>query len=44
VSINVDGVVFGVRRLDRVMPTGSTIIVTRRSPASSRSPTTRSTA
>jgi NAD(P)-dependent dehydrogenase (short-subunit alcohol dehydrogenase family) len=28
VGVNVDGVVFGVRRLDRVMPTGSTIIVT----------------
>lgn len=28
VSVNVDGVVFGVRRLDRVMPKGSTIIVT----------------
>jgi NAD(P)-dependent dehydrogenase (short-subunit alcohol dehydrogenase family) len=28
VSVNVDGVVFGVRRLDRVMPRGSTIIVT----------------
>ena len=28
VSVNVDGVVFGVRRLDRVMPTGSTIVVT----------------
>jgi NAD(P)-dependent dehydrogenase (short-subunit alcohol dehydrogenase family) len=28
VAVNVDGVVFGVRRLDRVMPTGSTIIVT----------------
>ena len=27
-AVNVDGVVFGVRRLDRVMPTGSTIIVT----------------
>ena len=27
-GVNVDGVVFGVRRLDRVMPTGSTIIVT----------------
>ncbi|MGZ8717507.1 MAG: SDR family NAD(P)-dependent oxidoreductase, partial [Gaiellaceae bacterium] len=28
VRANVDGVVYGVRRLDRVMPTGSTIIVT----------------
>jgi len=28
VGVNVDGVVFGVRRLDRVMPMGSTIIVT----------------
>ena len=28
VAVNVDGVVFGVRRLDRVMPTGSTIVVT----------------
>ena len=28
VGVNVDGVVFGVRRLDRVMPTGSTIIAT----------------
>lgn len=28
VGVNVDGVVFGVRRLDRVMPPGSTIIVT----------------
>ena len=28
VSVNVDGVVFGVRRLDRVMPMGSAIIVT----------------
>lgn len=28
VSVNVDGVVFGVRRLDRVMPRGSTIVVT----------------
>jgi NAD(P)-dependent dehydrogenase (short-subunit alcohol dehydrogenase family) len=28
VGVNVDGVVFGVRRLDRVMPRGSTIIVT----------------
>ena len=27
-GVNVDGVVFGVRRLDRVMPRGSTIIVT----------------
>ena len=27
-SVNVDGVVFGVRRLDRVMPRGSTIVVT----------------
>lgn len=27
-GVNVDGVVFGVRRLDRVMPKGSTIIVT----------------
>ena len=27
-GVNVDGVVFGVRRLDRVMPTGSTIVVT----------------
>ena len=26
--MNVDGVVFGVRRLDRVMPKGSTIVVT----------------
>ena len=28
VGVNVDGVVFGVRRLSRVMPKGSTIIVT----------------
>lgn len=28
IGVNVDGVVFGVRRLDRVMPKGSTIIVT----------------
>ena len=28
VGVNVDGVVYGVRRLDRVMPPGSTIIVT----------------
>ena len=28
VAVNVDGVVYGVRRLDRVMPTGSTIVVT----------------
>lgn len=28
VAVNVDGVVFGVRRLDRVMPKGSTIVVT----------------
>ena len=28
VSVNVDGVVFGVRRLARVMPKGSTIVVT----------------
>jgi len=28
VGVNVDGVVFGVRRLDRVMPRGSTIVVT----------------
>jgi NAD(P)-dependent dehydrogenase (short-subunit alcohol dehydrogenase family) len=28
VSVNVDGVVYGVRRLDRVMPRGSTIVVT----------------
>jgi NAD(P)-dependent dehydrogenase (short-subunit alcohol dehydrogenase family) len=27
-GVNVDGVVFGVRRLDRVMPTGAAIIVT----------------
>lgn len=27
-GVNVDGVVFGVRRLDRVMPTGSVIVVT----------------
>ncbi len=27
-SVNVDGVVYGVRRLDRVMPKGSTIVVT----------------
>jgi len=27
-GVNVDGVVFGVRRLDRVMPRGSTIVVT----------------
>jgi len=27
-GVNVDGVVYGVRRLDRVMPKGSTIIVT----------------
>jgi NAD(P)-dependent dehydrogenase (short-subunit alcohol dehydrogenase family) len=28
VGVNVDGVVWGVRRLDRVMPPGSTIVVT----------------
>jgi NAD(P)-dependent dehydrogenase (short-subunit alcohol dehydrogenase family) len=28
VGVNVDGIVFGVRRLDRVMPKGSTIVVT----------------
>jgi NAD(P)-dependent dehydrogenase (short-subunit alcohol dehydrogenase family) len=28
VGVNVDGVVYGVRRLDRVMPTGSCIVVT----------------
>jgi NAD(P)-dependent dehydrogenase (short-subunit alcohol dehydrogenase family) len=28
VGVNVDGVVFGVRRLDRVMPTGGVIVVT----------------
>ena len=28
VGVNVDGVVWGVRRLDRVMPKGSTIVVT----------------
>jgi NAD(P)-dependent dehydrogenase (short-subunit alcohol dehydrogenase family) len=28
VTVNVDGVVYGVRRLDRVMPRGSTIVVT----------------
>jgi NAD(P)-dependent dehydrogenase (short-subunit alcohol dehydrogenase family) len=28
VAVNVDGVVYGVRRLDRVMPKGSTIVVT----------------
>jgi NAD(P)-dependent dehydrogenase (short-subunit alcohol dehydrogenase family) len=28
VAVNVDGVVYGVRRLDRVMPRGSTIVVT----------------
>ncbi len=28
VGVNVDGVVYGVRRLDRVMPKGSTVIVT----------------
>jgi len=27
-GVNVDGVVFGVRRLDRIMPKGSTIVVT----------------
>jgi NAD(P)-dependent dehydrogenase (short-subunit alcohol dehydrogenase family) len=27
-GVNVDGVVYGVRRLDRVMPRGSTIVVT----------------
>ena len=27
-GVNVDGVIFGVRRLDRVMPKGSTIVVT----------------
>jgi NAD(P)-dependent dehydrogenase (short-subunit alcohol dehydrogenase family) len=27
-GVNVDGVVFGVRRLDRVMPTGGVIVVT----------------
>jgi NAD(P)-dependent dehydrogenase (short-subunit alcohol dehydrogenase family) len=27
-AVNVDGVVYGVRRLDRVMPNGSTIVVT----------------
>ena len=28
ISVNVDGVVFGVRRLGRIMPKGSTIVVT----------------
>jgi NAD(P)-dependent dehydrogenase (short-subunit alcohol dehydrogenase family) len=28
VGVNVDGVVYGVRRLDRVMPTGACIVVT----------------
>jgi NAD(P)-dependent dehydrogenase (short-subunit alcohol dehydrogenase family) len=28
VGVNVDGVVYGVRRLDRVMPKGSTIVIT----------------
>jgi NAD(P)-dependent dehydrogenase (short-subunit alcohol dehydrogenase family) len=28
IGVNVDGVVYGVRRLDRVMPKGSTIVVT----------------
>jgi len=28
IGVNVDGVVYGVRRLDRVMPRGSTIVVT----------------
>ena len=28
IGVNIDGVVFGVRRLDRVMPSGSTIVVT----------------
>jgi len=28
VAVNVDGVVYGVRRLDRVMPRGSTLVVT----------------
>ena len=28
VAVNVDGVVYGVRRLDRVMPKGSTIVAT----------------
>jgi NAD(P)-dependent dehydrogenase (short-subunit alcohol dehydrogenase family) len=28
VGVNVDGVVYGVRRLDRVMPSGSAIVVT----------------
>jgi NAD(P)-dependent dehydrogenase (short-subunit alcohol dehydrogenase family) len=28
VGVNVDGVVYGVRRLDRVMPTGGVIVVT----------------
>jgi NAD(P)-dependent dehydrogenase (short-subunit alcohol dehydrogenase family) len=28
VAVNVDGIVYGVRRLDRVMPRGSTIVVT----------------
>ena len=28
IGVNVDGVVYGVRRLDRVMPPGSTIVVT----------------
>jgi NAD(P)-dependent dehydrogenase (short-subunit alcohol dehydrogenase family) len=28
IGVNVDGVVWGVRRLDRVMPPGSTIVVT----------------
>ena len=27
-GVNIDGVVFGVRRLDRIMPKGSTIVVT----------------
>jgi NAD(P)-dependent dehydrogenase (short-subunit alcohol dehydrogenase family) len=42
VGVNVDGVVFGVRRLDRVMPKGSCIVVTASLTRSTVSRSTRS--
>ena len=42
-GVNVDGVVFGVRRLDRVMPKGSTIVVTASLAGLTAIPTTPST-
>ena len=44
VGVNVDGVVYGVRRLDRVMPTGSAIVVTASLAGLVESRTIRSTA